>query len=96
VCHQLKLKPASNTTGLNQLHTAAKTSTWGGSVLRHDDGKYHMWASEITRHCGIHRWISNSVVVHAVAPGDSVSPPGANCAECQRRGALARPAPLTP
>ena len=28
-----------------------------------------MWASEITRHCGIHRWISNSIVVHAVSEG---------------------------
>lgn len=29
--------------------------------------RYHMWASEILNHCGIHRWVSNSVVVHAVS-----------------------------
>jgi hypothetical protein len=36
-------------------------------VLRDDDGTYHMWASYITRSCGIHRWLSNSVIVHATA-----------------------------
>jgi len=38
-------------------------------VLLADDGKYHMWASEIDRHCGIHRWVSQSIVVHAVSDG---------------------------
>ena len=66
---QLRLGPAVNGSGLNQLHGAASTSTWGGSVLRGDDGTYHMWASEITKKCGIHRWISNSIVVHAVSKG---------------------------
>lgn len=28
-----------------------------------------MYASEITRHCGIHRWVSNSIVVHATSEG---------------------------
>ena len=28
-----------------------------------------MWASEISRHCGIHRWVSNSIIVHAVSDG---------------------------
>ena len=31
--------------------------------------KYHMYASEITRKCGIHRWVTNSIVVHAVSAG---------------------------
>ena len=30
---------------------------------------YHMYASEITRHCGIHRWVTNSIVVHATSKG---------------------------
>jgi hypothetical protein len=72
-CQQLNLLPVVNGSGLNQLaDPAARTSTWGGAVL-HDaaehggDGKWHMFASEIERHCGIHRWVTNSVVVHAVA-----------------------------
>ena len=32
-------------------------SSWGGSVLRGDDGTYHMWAAEMVNHCGIVVWI---------------------------------------
>lgn len=71
-CHQLKLGPARNGSGLDQLHDPSKNiSTWGGSVVKGDDGRWHMWASEITRKCGIHRWITNSIVVHAVSDGPS-------------------------
>ena len=42
-------------------------SSWGGSVLRGDDGRYHMWAAEMTEHTGIKAWVTNSQVVHAVA-----------------------------
>jgi hypothetical protein len=28
-----------------------------------------MYASEISRHCGIHRWVTNSIVVHATSRG---------------------------
>jgi hypothetical protein len=30
---------------------------------------YHMYASEILHHCGIYRWVSNSIVVHATSAG---------------------------
>ena len=65
-CQQLNLRPVVNGSGLDQLHAKAQTSTWGGTVL-HDNstGKYHMWASEISRNCGLHRWVTNSVVAHA-------------------------------
>ena len=46
---------------------------WGGSVLRGDDGQFHMWASEIVAGCGIWTWMPNSQVVHAVS--DSLSKP---------------------
>lgn len=36
-------------------------------LVRGDDGKFHMLASEITEHCGIDAWTSNSHVVHAVS-----------------------------
>ena len=70
-CEQLDLLPAHNGSGLSHLlhDPARRTSTWGGSVLWGDDGKYHMWYSEISRHCGIHRWVTNSVVNHAVSDG---------------------------
>lgn len=67
-CEQLDLLPAANGTGLDLLRGASPPmSTWGGSVLRADDGRYHGWFSLVTRSCGIHRWLSNSVVVHATA-----------------------------
>lgn len=68
-CQQLELLPVANGTGLDCLHdSAALTSTWGGTIL-HDSssGIWHMWASEMLEHCGIHSWVQNSVVVHATA-----------------------------
>ena len=69
-CQQLDLAPAANGSGLDQLHAAPFISTWGGSVV-YDNATslYHMYASEITRSCGIHRWVSNSIVVHATSAG---------------------------
>ena len=46
---------------------AAHSSSWGGTVVRDKNGKYHMWVSEITDHCGIVAWGWNSQVVHATA-----------------------------
>ena len=44
------------------------TSSWGGAVLfGSDDGLWHMWASEMTEHCGIGAWAQNSRIVHAVS-----------------------------
>jgi hypothetical protein len=67
-CEALNLAPARNGSGLQDMLIDQNTSTWGGSVLYHQ-GQYHMWFSEITRNCGIHGWISNSVVSHAVSRG---------------------------
>lgn len=69
-CESLRLAPAANQSGLASLLHDELTSSWGGSVQYSPlDGKYHMWFSEILNHCGIHRWISNSVVSHAVSDG---------------------------
>eukprot|EP01051_Picozoa_sp_SAG22_P010359 SAG22_NODE_928_length_6464_cov_2.852789_5_plen_257_part_00 len=69
-CQMLQLLPVVNGTGLDRLHSAERTSTWGGTIL-HDNstGKsvWHMWSSELLNHCGIHRWVENSVVVHATS-----------------------------
>ena len=42
-------------------------SSWGGSVLRADDGVYHLWVSEFINGCGLSTWLSNSHVAHATA-----------------------------
>ncbi len=51
------------------------TTSWGGSVL-HDaeTGTWHMYAAEITGHCGMNVWLSNSRVVHAVSPDPRTTP----------------------
>ena len=58
-CQQLALAPVVNGTGLDRLHTPALTSSWGGTIL-HDNSSgsdvWHMWASELLEHCGIHSW----------------------------------------
>eukprot|EP01047_Picozoa_sp_COSAG01_P046947 COSAG01_NODE_4444_length_5017_cov_4.901179_4_plen_409_part_00 len=71
-CSQLDLLPVENGTGLDQLHgqhtSTSPASTWGGTVLYDNTTNlWHMWASEILHHCGIHRWVTNSVVVHATS-----------------------------
>ena len=59
----------SHTPGLRTVDpaTGEQVSSWGGSVLRGDDGKWHMWAAEMTHGVGIKAWLTNSQVVHAVA-----------------------------
>ena len=69
-CHRLALLPVVNGSGLDLTRGgggAPAISTWGGSVVRDDAGAYHMFASLVTRHCGIHRWLTNSVVARATS-----------------------------
>lgn len=40
---------------------------WGSSVIKGEDGKYHMFASRWTKKVGFGNWVTNSQVVHAVA-----------------------------
>ena len=39
--------------------------SWGGAVLKGDDGRFHMWAAEMTEHCGIGAW-SQVPYVHCI------------------------------
>jgi len=41
--------------------------SWGASVLRDDDGLYHMWVSVMANNAGIEYWPANSYVVHATS-----------------------------
>lgn len=63
-CSTLNLLPATRGAGLHDI--GSNMSSWGGSVLKGDDEKYHMWSSEMVNHCGLDTWTSNSHVVHAV------------------------------
>lgn len=68
-CSTLSLLPASRGSGLHTLDGGRNTSSWGGSVLQDETtGVWHMWASEITEHCGINAWTFNSRIVHATSP----------------------------
>ena len=67
-CGSLRLLPTSRVAGLRAVDGGHNTSTWGGTVaLDNEMGKLHMWASQISGHCGINAWKINSFVVHAVA-----------------------------
>ena len=42
-------------------------SSWGGGVLRGDDGVYHLWVSEFSHGCGLTSWLNSSLITHATA-----------------------------
>ena len=66
-CETLSLTPAVRGAGYRGMDRGRNTSSWGGAVLRADDGKYHMWISEMTEHCGIGAWAQNSRIIRAEA-----------------------------
>mmetsp|Transcript_1750 Transcript_1750/g.2409 ORF Transcript_1750/g.2409 Transcript_1750/m.2409 type:complete len:445 (+) Transcript_1750:86-1420(+) len=61
-CEVLDLLPIPSSPGLVLPN---HTSSWGGSVIFHEDGWYHMFASEITHGCGLDDWTTNSQVIRA-------------------------------
>ena len=71
-CHQLNFRADGTSTslGLNAWNrsTGANTSSWGGAVVRGDDGLYHMWAAVMAKGCGLGAYKSNSFVGHATSP----------------------------
>eukprot|EP00659_Diplonema_papillatum_P015080 gene15080-23028_t len=42
-------------------------ATWGGNVVKDDDGSYHMFAAMMSHDCPLKDWLTNSVVVHATS-----------------------------
>ncbi|GAB5353066.1 hypothetical protein AAMO2058_000006500 [Amorphochlora amoebiformis] len=66
-CEQLKLVLADRQSGYRGVDDGHNTSSWGGAVLKGPDGRYHMWASEMTEHCGIGAWAQNSRIIRAVS-----------------------------
>jgi hypothetical protein len=51
-CETLAILPATRGAGYRGTDGGANTSSWGGAVLKGGDGLYHMWAAEMTEHCG--------------------------------------------
>mmetsp|Transcript_5327 Transcript_5327/g.7850 ORF Transcript_5327/g.7850 Transcript_5327/m.7850 type:complete len:494 (+) Transcript_5327:157-1638(+) len=66
-CERLNLIPTTRHSGYRGVDDGHNTSSWGGAVLRSEDGTYHMWASEMTEHCGIGAWAENSRIIRATS-----------------------------
>eukprot|EP00466_Bigelowiella_natans_P014949 jgi/Bigna1/126235/aug1.2_g943 len=69
-CNEFNFEPLNSKgmgSGLRTVIEGDQLSSWGGSVIRADDGTYHMWAAEMVNGTGIKAWITNSQIVHAVA-----------------------------
>eukprot|EP00039_Didymoeca_costata_P031324 m.34193 g.34193 ORF g.34193 m.34193 type:complete len:376 (-) comp8688_c0_seq1:1781-2908(-) len=75
-CDILNLKPVSRALGLGYQYqiNGQNVTSWGGSVVRGDDGVYHMYAAEIYGFCGMNVWLANSIVVHASSPDPATQP----------------------
>ena len=66
-CHQLKFSNRSTLElGLNA-DAHLNISSWGGSVVRGDDGTFHMYAAVMAKQCGLGTYKSNSFVGHATS-----------------------------
>ena len=60
-CETLNVVPGPR--GLGYQHREAdgqRVSSWGGAVMRDDDGVYHMLVSEMAAHAGMTPWPCNS------------------------------------
>jgi len=69
-CHILNLLPAVRNTGLRIVseQNGRNISTWGGSVIFDPTNNIsHMWAAEISDHCGLNTWTTNSRIIHATS-----------------------------
>ena len=51
------------------------SATWGGSVVEADDGSWHMYAAMMADNATLQKWLTKSVVLHAVAPKGSPQGP---------------------
>lgn len=66
-------------------------SSWGGSVVQ-DGDSYHMFAADMTDHCGLNAWQRNSAIRHLVSespsgpfqPSDVIMPPFSHNPTVQR------------
>ena len=66
-CATLNFLATPKDNGLQTIIDGQRVSSWGGSVIRDDNGTYWMYAAEMGYFCGINVWLSNSIVVMARA-----------------------------
>lgn len=74
-CGALNLGPtADSAVGAGRIYppSTSKTSSWGGGVVQRG-GKFHLYVSEMSEHCGLGTWSTNSFIRHAEA--DTVDGP---------------------
>ena len=46
---------------------------WGSSIIKGDDGKYHLFYAQMSKKKGFKSWLTDGIVSHAIA--DSVAGP---------------------
>lgn len=63
-CSKLDILP-KKTGQLPSYGFAPNVTSWGGNVIRGDDGTWDMWVSEMIGGCGLKSWTTNSRIIHA-------------------------------
>ena len=63
-CEELDLLPVDSMT---PAYGGNGTTSWGGSVVKSSNGSFHMFVAEMANSCGLNTWVTNSIIVHAVA-----------------------------
>ena len=71
-CTILNLLPAHASNTTSRLPAAwarpGEQSSWGGRpVVNETTGRWHLYAADMTRKCGLHAWTENSAISHASA-----------------------------
>ncbi len=62
-CGSLALQPVNPLQmGFAERNATSQTTSWGGNAVRGDDGKWHMFVSEIANGCSLKYWTTNSQV----------------------------------
>ena len=59
-CRALALLPLA--VPADQAYCHYNDSTWGGSVIRGDDGTYHLFFSEMSNNCSLHAYGSDIIL----------------------------------
>ena len=65
-CGRLQLLPTTLASGYN-LVAEEGTASWGGSMVRGDDGQWHSFVGEMADHCGLSAFLTNDRIIHAVS-----------------------------
>lgn len=76
-CGSLALQPVNPLQmGFAERNATSQTTSWGGNAVQGDDGKWHMFVSEIANGCSLKDWTTNSQVSFWTNP---------SCRFCERR-----------